>query len=84
VNEQIWYWLFGLALSGGLTAAIGRTFVEERGSKIIPMLFVVALLLGLFFGWAIDGYVRWAWAMASVFPRGAGPVALTETQYCYT
>jgi uncharacterized membrane protein YfcA len=66
VNERLWYWLFGLALSGALTAAIGRTFVEERGPKVIPVLFAVALVLGLLFGWAIDGYVAYARASAEM------------------
>jgi hypothetical protein len=53
-------------LSAALTAAIGRTFVEERGRKVIPMLVTVALLLGLLFGWAIDGYVAYVRASAEM------------------
>lgn len=66
MNERLWYWLFGLALSGALTAAVGRTFVEERGPRLIPLLFAAALLLGLFFGWAIDGYVAYVRASAEI------------------
>jgi hypothetical protein len=66
VSERIWYWLFGLALSGALTAAVGRTFIEERGPRVIPLLFAAALGLGLFFGWAIDGYVAYVRASAEI------------------
>jgi hypothetical protein len=66
VNERLGYWLLGLALSGALTTAIGRTFVEDRGPKVIPILCAVALLLGLLFGWAIDGYVAYVRASAEM------------------
>jgi hypothetical protein len=59
VSERIAYWIFGLALSGALTVAIGRGFVAERGVRVIPALCAVALAVGLLFGWAIDGYVAY-------------------------
>lgn len=65
MSERLWYWLFGLALGGALAAAAGKTFVEERGPKVIPILFAVALLLGLLFGWAIDGYIEYVRATAT-------------------
>lgn len=66
MSEHIAYWVFGLALSAALTTAIGRTFVAEHGPSVIPVLCGVALLLGLLFGWAIDGYIAYVRASAEM------------------
>lgn len=67
MSESAAYWLFGLALGGMLTFAVGRSFVAEHGVKIIPGLCAVALFLGLLIGWAINGYIDYVRASAARF-----------------
>jgi uncharacterized membrane protein YciS (DUF1049 family) len=59
VSEHLAYWLFGIALGAGITAAIGRNFVRERGARVIPILVVTGLCLGLILGWAVDGFIAY-------------------------
>jgi hypothetical protein len=59
VSEPAAYYLFGLALSAALAAAIGRSFVVAHGIKIVPSLCVLAVLFGLLLGWAINGYIAY-------------------------
>jgi hypothetical protein len=59
VGERLAYLLFGVALSTALTFAVGRSFVVERGPKIIPALCAFAVLFGLLLGWAIAGYIAY-------------------------
>jgi len=59
VSESLAYWVFGVALSGALTAAVGRTLVVESGRKVIPALCAFALFFGLLIGWAINGYIAY-------------------------
>ncbi|HTA53349.1 MAG TPA: hypothetical protein VK755_01285 [Candidatus Acidoferrales bacterium] len=67
MSEPVAYWLFGVALSCALTFAVGRTFVAERGWKVIPALAAFALLFGLLVGWAINGYIAYVRASAVRF-----------------
>ncbi len=67
MSERIAYWVFGLALSSALTVAAGRGLVAQRGRRIVPALCAFALLLGLLFGWALDGYVAYVRASAQQF-----------------
>jgi hypothetical protein len=64
MTERVAYWIFGLLLSGALTAAVGKTLVSEHGRKVIPALCAFAVLLGLLLGWAIDGYIAYVQASA--------------------
>jgi hypothetical protein len=59
--------MFGLALSGALTFAVGRSLVAERGPRIVPVLCVVAVLFGLLLGWAINGYIAYVRLSAQRF-----------------
>ena len=66
MSERLAYWVFGLVLAGAVAVAIGRTLVAEHGKRIVPGLVVAAVLAGLFFGWAIDGYVQYVGASAQM------------------
>ena len=66
MSERLAYWAFGFVLSGAMTVAIGRTLVAEHGRKIVPGLALVALVTGLLFGSAIDGYVQYIRASAQM------------------
>jgi hypothetical protein len=59
VGEGLAYYFFGVALSGALTIAVGRSLVSEHGAKIVPALCIFALLFGVIVGWAIDGYIAY-------------------------
>jgi hypothetical protein len=59
VTEAIAYYVFGFALSAALAVAVGRSLVVSHGKKIVPSLCVLAVLLGLLVGWAINGYIAY-------------------------
>jgi hypothetical protein len=67
VSEELGFWLFGMALSAAMTAAVGQSFVHERGRRVIPALCIVALLLGLLIGYALNGYIAYVSASAARF-----------------
>jgi hypothetical protein len=64
VTESLAYYVFGIALSAALTIAVGRSFVLERGPRVVPALCLFALLFGLMLGWAINGYLDYVRASA--------------------
>jgi hypothetical protein len=47
--------------------AIGRNLVAEHGRRIVPGLALLAIVAGLLFGWAIDGYIQYVRASAQRF-----------------
>jgi len=67
VSESLAYWLFGIALSSAMTAAVGKTLIVERGRRIIPALCAFAVSFGLLAGWAINGYIDYVRASAVRF-----------------
>jgi hypothetical protein len=64
--ERLAYWSFGLILAGALAAGIGKPLVAERGRKVVPALITAAALLGLAFGWAINAYIDYVRASATL------------------
>ncbi len=66
MSESLAYWLFGLVLSGALTLGVGRGLVREHGRKLIPGLCIFALLFGLLVGYAINGYIDYVRASATM------------------
>lgn len=66
--EVIAYWIFGVVLGGAVTVGIGRPLVAERGFKVVPPLAAFGLLLGLALGWAINVYIAYARASATLHP----------------
>jgi hypothetical protein len=64
MTEAISYYVFGIALSAALTTAVGRSFVLERGRRVVPALCLFAVLFGLLLGWAINGYLDYVRASA--------------------
>ena len=67
MSEELGYWLFGMALSAAMTTAVGQSLVRERGRHLIPALCVVALVLGLAIGCALNGYIAYVRASAARF-----------------
>jgi hypothetical protein len=64
--EHIAYWSFGVILASALAAGVGKALVAERGRKVIPALISAAALLGLAFGWAINAYIDYVRASATL------------------
>jgi hypothetical protein len=46
---------------------VGRGLVAQHGTKIVPSLAVLSVLLGLLLGWAINGYLAYVRASALRF-----------------
>jgi uncharacterized membrane protein YraQ (UPF0718 family) len=67
VSERLAYWIFGLALSGALTVAVGKNLIAQRDPKAIAALCAFALLFGFLIGWAINGYIDYVRASAQRF-----------------
>lgn len=66
--ETLAYWIFGLALGGAISAGIGRPLVAECGTKVIPPLAIAGVLLGAAVGWAINTYISYVHASATLHP----------------
>jgi hypothetical protein len=48
-------WVLGMALAVGLGVAVGGSFVQERGRKVLPVVLVVTISSGILIGWALNG-----------------------------
>jgi hypothetical protein len=68
MTERIAYWTFGLLLGCALAAAIGRTLVAERGRGVIPAVAAGGVAAGLLLGWAINAYIDYVRASATLSP----------------
>jgi hypothetical protein len=68
MTERIAYWIFGLLLGGAMATAIGRTFVAERGRGVIPAVAAGGVAAGLLLGWAINAYIDYVRASATLQP----------------
>jgi hypothetical protein len=67
VSERVAFYVFGIALSGALTIAIGRPLLVRPSRRLVAALVVFAVFLGLLFGWAIDGYIAYVRMSAQRF-----------------
>jgi hypothetical protein len=68
LTEAVAYWTFGLILGGAIAAGIGKSLVAERGRKIVPSLAAAGVILGVALGWAINAYVAYVRASATLHP----------------
>jgi hypothetical protein len=66
--ETVAYWLVGLALGAALAVGIGKPLVLECGTKVIPPVAIAGTLLGAALGWAINTYVAYVHASATLHP----------------
>jgi hypothetical protein len=64
--EHVAYWSFGVILAGALAAGVGKPLVAERGKRVMPALISAAAILGLAFGWAINAYIDYVRASATL------------------
>ena len=68
MTETVAYWVFGLVLGGAIAVGIGKPIVAERGQKVIPPLAIAGALLGCGLGWAINVYIAYVRASATLHP----------------
>jgi len=68
VTETVAYWTFGLLLGGALAVGVGKPLVAERGRKIVAPLAAGGAVLGVLLGWAINAYVAYVRASATLHP----------------
>ncbi len=66
--EAAAYWIFGLALGGAIAVGIGKPLVVECGQKVIPPVAIAGLLLGAALGWAMNTYINYVHASATLHP----------------
>jgi len=48
-------WAMGMVLAVMFGAAVGGSFVKERGRRILPIVIVLTVLCGLLIGWGLNG-----------------------------
>ena len=66
-GDLIW-WFVGFVIGAGIVAAIGNSVVAERGRtrRTLPILVASAIVTGLIVGWALDEWIRFMNASATL------------------
>jgi predicted MFS family arabinose efflux permease len=52
---QILLWCMGMALAIAIGAALGGSFVAERGRKVLPIVIALTIVTGVVIGWGLNG-----------------------------
>ncbi len=61
------YYAIGLALAVSMGAALGVTLSKEQGSRrILPVVLAVSVLFGIFLGYALDTFIGFVHASATM------------------
>ena len=68
MTEAAVYWIFGLLLGGATALGIGKPLVAERGRKAVAPVAAGGLALGIVLGWAINAYIAYVRASATLHP----------------
>jgi hypothetical protein len=66
-DDLIW-WAVGFVIGAAIVAAIGNSMVAERGRthRTVPILLASAIVTGLILGWALDAWIRFMRASATL------------------
>ena len=56
IAQQALFWVVGFAVGAATVAMTGKSFVEERGRRLVPVVVVLAVLGGLVVGWALNAW----------------------------
>ncbi len=48
-------WCCGMGLAIAIGAALGGSFVQEHGRKVLPLVIVATIATGLLLGWGLSG-----------------------------
>ena len=63
--QQLLFWVVGFIVGGGTVAMTGKSFVEERGRKLIPLVVVLSIVGGIVVGWALNAWNDYMHFMAN-------------------
>ena len=50
------FWIVGMIAGGAIAAMIGKSFMDDRGRKSLPIFIVLGLVFGLVVGWALNAW----------------------------
>jgi hypothetical protein len=66
-DDAVW-WCVGFVIGAAIVAAIGNSMVAERGRtpRTVPILLASAIVTGLIVGWALDAWIRFMHASATL------------------
>ena len=56
-TEHALFWAAGMIVGGATVGMMGKSFVEERGRKLIPTFVALAVVAGLIVGWALNAWI---------------------------
>jgi predicted MFS family arabinose efflux permease len=48
-------WCCGMGLAIAIGGALGGSFVQEHGRKVLPLVIVLTIVTGLLLGWGLNG-----------------------------
>jgi high-affinity Fe2+/Pb2+ permease len=48
------YYIYGICLGIAMTAAVGQSIVRERGSKWLPLIVAVGIVVSIATGWGLE------------------------------
>lgn len=67
MSAPVVFWIFGFALAGIVAAMVGKPLVAERGARrVLPVLVPLAVAIGALLGWAINAYLDYVRASATM------------------
>jgi predicted MFS family arabinose efflux permease len=52
---RVLLWCLGMGLGIAFGAALGGSFVAERGRKVLPVVIVLTIVTGVLIGWGLNG-----------------------------
>ena len=52
---RILLWCCGMVLAIMIGGALGGSFVQERGRKVLPIVVVLTIVTGVLIGWGLNG-----------------------------
>jgi hypothetical protein len=66
VSQHAVFWVVGMIVGCALGGATGQSFVQEHGRRLIPLFVVLALAAGLLIGWALNAWIDFVHASATM------------------
>ena len=52
---RVLLWVLGMGMGIAIGAALGGSFVQEKGRKILPIVVVLTIVTGVLIGWGLNG-----------------------------
>jgi uncharacterized protein YcfJ len=60
------FWIVGMILGCALGGLVGQSFVAERGRRVLPIVVALSLGCGLAIGWALNAWIDFVHASATL------------------